>query len=230
VFHYAILINTFAVLIGSFAGIGLKRNIAERYREILFLAVGLLTLGIGTKMALKSEEFLVVLGSLAVGGLIGEWMDIEGKLGRFANLVEKSQGETLFVKGFISASVLFLVGPMTIIGSVNIGTVGKADLILIKSLMDGISSVVLGSIYGLGVTLSAVSVFIVQGLLVIFAGQLSFLSQPVFLNDFTGVGGLMILGIGIRMLKLRELKIGNFLPALVVVVLLDWVRLAVMGG
>ena len=119
---------------------------------------------------------------------------------------------------------------MTIIGSVNIGTVGKADLILIKSLMDGISSVVLGSIYGLGVTLSAVSVFIVQGLLVIFAGQLSFLSQPVFLNDFTGVGGLMILGIGIRMLKLRELKIGNFLPALVVVVLLDWVRLAVMGG
>lgn len=229
-FHYAILINTFAVLIGSFAGIGLKRNIAERYREILFLAVGLLTLGIGTKMALKSEEFLVVLGSLAVGGLIGEWMDIEGKLGRFANLVEKSQGETLFVKGFISASVLFLVGPMTIIGSVNIGTVGNADLILIKSLMDGISSVVLGSIYGLGVTLSAVSVFIVQGLLVVFAGQLSFLSQPAFLNDFTGVGGLMILGIGIRMLKLRELKIGNFLPALVVVVLLDWIKLAVTGG
>lgn len=229
-FHYAILINTFAVLIGSFAGIGLKRSIAERYKEILFLAVGLLTLGIGMKMALKSEEFLVVLGSLAIGGLIGEWIDIEGKLGRFANLVEKSQGETLFVKGFISASVLFLVGPMTIIGSVNIGTVGNADLILIKSLMDGISSVVLGSIYGLGVTLSAVSVFIVQGLLVVFAGQLSFLSQPAFLNDFTGVGGLMILGIGIRMLKLRELKIGNFLPALVVVVLLDWIKLAVTGG
>jgi len=229
-FHYAVLINTFAVLVGSFAGISLKRNIAERYREILFIAVGLLTLGIGTKMALNTEEFLVVLGALAVGGLMGEWMDIEGKLGRFANLVERSQGETLFVRGFISASVLFLVGPMTIIGSVSIGTVGDADLILIKSLMDGISSVVLGSMYGLGVTLSAISVFIVQGLLVVFAGQLSFLSQPAFLNDFTGVGGLMILGIGIRMLKLRELKVGNFLPALVVVVLLDWIKLAAIGG
>lgn len=228
-FHYAVLVNTFAVLAGSLAGMLLKKNIAKRYREILFIAVGLLTLGIGTKMALETDEFLVVLGSLAVGGLIGEWLDIEGKLGRFANFVERSQGETLFVRGFINASVLFLVGPMTIIGSVNIGTTGNADLILIKSLMDGISSVVLASLYGMGVTLSAASVFVVQGLLVVFAKQLSFLSLPAFLNDFTGVGGLMILGIGIRMLKLRELKMGNFLPALIAVVFLDWLKIS-LGG
>ena len=225
VFHYAVLVNALAVVVGASVGITIRRGLKDEYKRVLFTSIALVTLGIGIKMALKTEEFLIVLASLALGSIVGEVTNIEGRLEKLANFVEKSEGKTDFVRGFVTSSLLFLVGPMTILGSISIGTTGNAELILIKSLMDGLSSIVIASVYGYGVMMSATMVYIVQGLLVSFAKALEFLSTPHYLNDFTGLGGLMIMAIGIRMLEIKEIKIGNMLPALIIVVVLDWLKL-----
>ena len=224
-FHYAVLVNALAVVVGASVGITIRRGLKDEYRGVLFTSIALVTLGIGIKMALKTEEFLIVLAALVLGSIVGEVTNIEGRLEKLANFVEKSEGKTDFVRGFVTSSLLFLVGPMTILGSISIGTTGNAELILIKSLMDGLSSIVIASVYGYGVMMSAAMVYIVQGLLVSFAKTLEFLSAPHYLNDFTGLGGLMIMAIGIRMLEIKEIKVGNMLPALIIVVILDWLKL-----
>ena len=224
-FHYAVLINTMTVILGSLLGTFLRRGIPDRIKTVMFQSVGLITLGIGISMVLKSSDLLLILLSLLAGGIVGELIDIEGKLQGIANAVEKSEGPTSFAKGFVTASVLFTVGPMTIIGSLDIGLRGNADLILVKSLMDFISSIILSSLYGLGVLMSAVWVFLFQGSLVAFSGALEFLSRPEYLNDFTGLGGLMILAIGIRILELRDIKVGNYLPALFFMPLVNFIAL-----
>ncbi len=224
-FHSAVLINTFSVLIGSFIGTKLGNFIPSRVKSVLFQSVGLITLGIGVSMTLKGESFLIILFSLLAGGLIGELLEIERRLQNLANVVEKSEGATPFAKGFVTASVLFTVGPMTIIGSLDIGLRGDPNLILVKSLMDFISSIILSSMYGIGVALSSAWVFLFQGSLVSFSRALEFLSRPEYLNDFTGLGGLMILAIGIRILELRDIKVGNYLPALFIIPIFDWLKL-----
>jgi uncharacterized membrane protein YqgA involved in biofilm formation len=126
------------------------------------------------------------------------------------------------VKGFVTATVLFVVGPMTILGCLAAGIEGNSSLLFLKSMMDFIAAIILSSLYGFGVLASALSVYVVQGLLVTFAAQLTILAQPQYLADFTGVGGAILLIIGIRLTEIKEMKAGNYLPALGVVVLFDW--------
>ena len=159
----------------------------------------------------------------ALGGVIGELLKIEQGLGKLANLVENSEGETPFVKGFITATVLFVIGPMTIIGCLNAGLVGDNSIIFLKSVLDGISAMVLASAYGTGVIFSTLSVYLIQGLIVSLAGMLSFLSNPYYLNDFTAVGGAMVIAVGIRLLEIKDIKVGNFLPSLIIVVLINYI-------
>ncbi len=229
--HYATVVNTVAVLIGSLLGIAFGKVVPERVRGTMFTSVGLITLGIGTSMLVKPmidrdmssagrPDFLLVLLSLLIGGIIGEVSDIEGALERIAGRVGKSKG---FATGFVSASLLFTVGPMTVVGCLNIGLQNDASLILVKSLMDFISSSILASLYGLGVTFSAVWVLIFQGLLVSLARYLSFLSEPMYLGDLTALGGLLVLAIGMRILELKEIKVGNFLPAIAVMPIVDYI-------
>jgi len=220
--NFSVLINTISVIAGSIIGIFAGNRFPENIKKVLFNSVGLTTLIIGTDMGLKSNNILIVLFSLALGGITGEILKIEEKIGKIASKIEKSEGETLFVKGFISSTVLFIVGPMTILGCVNAGINNDNSLILLKSLLDGISSVIFASVYGFGVMLSSVSIFAVQGLLVTFAGNLSFLASEVYINDFTAVGGIMTIAIGIRILEIKEIKVGNYLPALFYVVLIDF--------
>ena len=222
-FHYAVLVNTVAVILGSLMGTFLRKGIPDRIKIVMFQSVGLITLGIGISMVMKSNNLLLILMALLVGGVVGELLDIEEKLQRIANVIEGSKGATSFAKGFVTASVLFTVGPMTIIGSLDIGLRGNPNLILVKSLMDFISSIILSSLYGLGVLLSAGWVFLFQGLLVVFSRSMEFLSKPEFLDDFVGLGGLMILAIGIRILELRDIKVGNYLPALAFIPLIDFI-------
>ncbi|MCP5454780.1 MAG: DUF554 domain-containing protein [Thermotogae bacterium] len=220
--NFSVLINTISVIAGSIIGIFAGNRFPENIKKVLFNSVGLTTLIIGIDMGLKSNNILIVLFSLALGGITGEILKIEEKIGKIASKIEKSEGETLFVKGFISSTVLFIVGPMTILGCVNAGINNDNSLILLKSLLDGISSVIFASVYGFGVMLSSVSIFVVQGLLVTFAGNLSFLASEVYINDFTAVGGLMTIAIGIRILEIKEIKVGNYLPSLFYVVLIDF--------
>jgi len=214
----ATVVNAVAVLIGSLIGMLIGGGIPQRYRKILFYAVGLASVGIGIQMVIKTNNPLIVLGSMAVGGLAGELMQIEE---RMHTLAERFKGED-FATGFVASSLLFLVGPMTIVGSITAGLTGDGSLIYMKSLMDGISSMVLASVYGIGVMASALSVLIVQGALVLGASSLSFLTSPAYLNDLVGVGGLMVIAIGLKILEIKDLKVGNFLPALIVEPIIVW--------
>ncbi len=214
------IVNTLAVIAGSLLGIFGGKLVKESYRKVFFNVIGLLTIALGIEMFLDTSSVLVVLGSLIIGGAIGQALDIEEKIGK---LTGKKSEDVNFVKGFITASVLFVAGPMTVIGSLKAGLSGENELIFIKSLMDGISSIMLAAAMGRGVLLSAGSVYIVQGSLVSLAGLLSFLQSPVYLGDFSGVGGLMLLGLGLRLLEIKEIRVGNFLPALIVSPILTWI-------
>lgn len=214
------MVNAVAVFIGSSAGLTLRRGISQRFKAILFFSVGLATLGIGIRMVIGANNFLVVLFSMVIGGLIGEWLNIEQRLKAFGDRIQEGD----FSTGFVMASLLFLVGPMTIVGSITAGLKGNGEIIYTKSILDFVSSIVLSSTYGLGVMLSALSVLIVQGGITLLSGLLSFLTKPEYLNDLVGVGGLLVLGIGLRILEIRDTKVGNFLPALLVSPLLSFLN------
>ncbi|SHF29926.1 hypothetical protein SAMN02745164_02197 [Marinitoga hydrogenitolerans DSM 16785] len=212
-------VNALAVVIGSLLGLFAKKGIPDRLKIILFYAVGLTTLGIGINMTMSANNFLIVLGSMALGGLVGELIDIEGFLKRIGDNMQEGD----FSTGFVMSSILFLVGPLTIIGSINAGLTNDGTLIYTKSLLDGISSTVLASIYGLGVMVSAGSVLLVQGSIVLLASQLSFLTNDIYLNDLVAVGGIMVLGIGLKILDIKDTKVGNFLPSLIIAPILVWI-------
>ncbi|MBO8160390.1 MAG: DUF554 domain-containing protein [Thermosipho sp. (in: Bacteria)] len=213
------IVNAIAVIIGSFFGIILRKGLPENIRKILFYAVGLSTIGLGLTMVIKVNNFLIVLGSMAIGGVLGELLNIEGGLKKIGDSIKEGD----FSTGFVASSLLFLVGPMTIVGSITAGLTGEGSIIYMKSLLDAISSVVLASMYGFGVMLSAISVLIVQGSIVIFSSKLSFLTHEMYLNDLIAVGGIMVLGIGLKILEIKDTRVGNFLPALFVSPLLVFI-------
>jgi len=232
------LVNTGAVVVGSLAGLAIRRVGQARstpsqqslaasppYRhavtELVMQGVGLFTIALGVKMALETKQPLLVLLSIVLGGALGQTLGIEEALERLAERLKQlsASSEGTFVMGFISASVLFCAGPMTILGSVQDGLQHNPSLLLIKSVMDGVSALVLASTLGLGVLFSALTVLVVQGLLTLLAAQLQFLGAAPYLAEFTAVGGIIILAIGIRLLGLKDVKAGNFLLALVLVVL-----------
>lgn len=214
------LINTVCVFAGSSIGMALGKAVSERFKKILFQAVGLTTIGVGIKMTLDTANFIIVLLSLAFGAIVGEMIDIEEKLSRVGRF---SKDSTRFAKGFVAATTLFLVGPMTIVGSIRAGLLNDGTLIYVKSVLDFISSIVLASLYGVGVFVTGVVVLIVQGSMVLLASQLSFLTQQSYLANFTGVGGLIVLAIGLRLLELNDIKVGNLLPALVFSPFIDFI-------
>jgi len=223
------IVNAVAVLAGSFAGLVLRPLIRPAGTEtespvqrIVMQGIGLFTIVLGIKMGLETKQFLIVVLSIVLGGVCGQLIGIEEALGRLAERLKRltASNEVTFVSGFVTASVLFCIGPMTILGSVQDGLQHNPSLLLVKSIMDGVSSVILTSALGAGVVFSAITVLVVQGLLTLLAARLQFLVAPSYLAEFTAVGGIIILGIGIRLLGIKDVKAGNFLPALVLVVLL----------
>ncbi len=216
--HISVLVNSLSVAAGSAIGMFLGKSIPDGLRKVLFQSVGLTTIGIGIKMSLETSNFIVVLISLALGVMVGELLKIED---RIASVGKISKDSSRFAKGFVTATTLFLVGPMTIVGSVRAGLAKDGTLIYIKSVLDFISSVILASLYGISVLTTSLVVFVVQGLLVIFSSQLVFLTDKVYLADFTGVGGLIVVAIGIRLLEIKDIRVGNFLPALIFAPIVD---------
>ncbi|MDD3787176.1 MAG: DUF554 domain-containing protein [Petrimonas sp.] len=219
------LVNTVAVAAGGMIGLVLKKNMPERVTTIYFQAIGLFTLAIGMSMAVKMEDILIVVASLAIGSLLGEWMNIEkGATGMSVYLKKKFRvGNEKFSEGLITAFLLFCVGSMTILGTIQEGTGGSPDLLYTKSLMDFFSAILLASAFGFGVVVSAVPLLIFQGaltLLAMYAG--SFFTDEIILG-LTSVGGVLLVGLGINILEIKKLRIMNMLPALVVVVLLLWI-------
>ncbi|WP_228369046.1 MULTISPECIES: DUF554 domain-containing protein [Pseudothermotoga] len=216
----SVFVNAISVASGSVIGIFLGKSISAGIRRILFQAVGLTTIGIGIQMALETSNFIIVLLALAFGAVVGEFLRIEdiiGAVGKF------SKDSHRFTSGFVAATTLFLVGPMTVVGSIRAGLVGDGTLIYTKSVLDFISSIILASIYGISVLSSSIAVLVVQGLLVMASSHLVFLTDQNYLSNFTGAGGLIVVAIGIRLLELKEIKVGNFLPALIFAPIIDFI-------
>lgn len=214
--------NTVCVVVGSLLGLILRRGIPQNIKKIIMTGLGLFTCMLGIKMGLEMGRALVVVLSLVTGGVLGEVFRIEDFLEGIATklkVVVKARNDTSFAQAFVTASLLFCVGPMTILGSLQAGLENNPELLFVKSLMDGVSAVILCSTIGIGVIFSALVVLLYQGFLVLLAQQLQFLMNPLYLNDFTSVGGMLVFAIGLKLLDVKQIKVANFLPALVLVLL-----------
>ncbi|MBK7540891.1 MAG: DUF554 domain-containing protein [Candidatus Competibacteraceae bacterium] len=210
------LVNTGAVVVGGAVGLTVGPRLPESIKTIVMQALGLAVVAIGLRMALDAQHTLLAIGCLLLGGITGELLRIEQRLEGLAEVLRRKLRSTSgrFVEGFVTATLLYLTGAMTIVGSIRDGTVGDPSVLLLKSLLDGVASIALASSMGVGVLFSALPVLVVQGGITLLAGQLAFLSQPVVLDAINAAGGLLILGIGINLLEIARIRVGNLLPAL----------------
>ena len=213
------LVNVAAIAIGSVAGLLLQKGIEEKYQKIVLQALGLAVLVIGFQMAEKSLNILIVILSLAIGALIGEWLDLDGKLNQFgAQLGAKfSSGDAgRFSEGFVTASLMYCVGAMAIVGALQDGLTGDSSTLYAKSLLDGVSSVVFSSTLGIGVLFSAASVFVYQGAITLMASVVSSWLSNEMIAEMTATGGVLIIAISINMLEITKIKIASLLPAILI--------------
>lgn len=208
--------NAIAIAIGSLAGVFLKSGIKDNYKDTIMNAVGLSVLLIGIMGAIKSQDILLLIISLALGSLIGEYLNIEGRLESLGDFIESKMvnKEGGISKGFVTASLLFCVGSMSIVGSLESGLMGNHQTLFAKAILDGIISVVFASTLGIGVMLSAVSVFIYQGSITLAAGLVKVFLTDAVIGNVSAVGSVLIMALGINLLELKRIKVGNMLPAI----------------
>lgn len=211
------IVNTGAVLGGSLVGFYAGKSIGKGHKNIIMQALGLAVVVIGLQMALSTKNLIPSVACLLLGALTGEMMKIERGVERVGEYLKSrfSSSSGTFVQGFVSATLLYITGAMTIVGCIQDGTAGNPDTLLLKSMLDGVASIALASTLGIGVAFSAVSVLVVQGSLTLLAAQISFLQEPPVLSLITTTGGMIILGIGINLLGLTTIRVGNMIPALV---------------
>ncbi|NLI92885.1 MAG: DUF554 domain-containing protein [Peptococcaceae bacterium] len=215
------IVNFIAIGVGGLAGLFFGKAFPEKLKTTVIQGIGLTVIIIGLQMAIKTTNVLIIIASLVLGGLIGESIDIEARLNDFGKYLEKklsSNGEGQFTKGFVTTSLIYCVGAMAIVGSLEDGLNGNHSILYAKSALDGITAIVFSSSMGVGVIFSAIPVFLYQGSISLFAGMLQgILSEPVVL-EMSAVGGLLIFGIGINMLGIKEIKVGNLLPGIFIAV------------
>ena len=218
------IVNTVAIVVGGAIGLLFRKNMPERITSIYFQAIGLFTLAIGISMAVKMDHILIIVGSLAIGALVGEWLNLEKGAEKMSGYLKSKFkiGNERFSEGLITSFLLFCVGAMTIVGTVNEGTGGSSDILLTKSLMDFFSSILLASAFGGGVIASAMPVFIFQALLTLLASFAGTFFTGVIVQGLVSTGGILLMGLGINILEIKKLRILNMLPALVIVVFLLW--------
>lgn len=223
------ILNIIAIMIGGSLGILVGSRMPDRVRGTVLAGLGLFTIGLGVSLFLQSQQPLLALGSLLVGGLIGEWWRIEDRLEELGNRLQRRfEGEgtesgSTFVRGFVTASVLFCVGPLTILGSIQDGLTGDFSLLAIKSMLDGFASLALASTLGIGVLFSILVVLVYQGGLTLLAAQAQSVLTEAMITEMTAVGGILILGLGISsLLELRKIRTSNLLPALFVAPFAVW--------
>ncbi len=220
------LINVITVIAGGTLGALLGERLPPRVRQIVMQGVGLVTLAVGMSMAIATDNFLLVLLSVVIGGILGEWWRLEERLDRAGKWLEAktsrfpllARGE--FTKGFVTASLVFCVGPMTILGSFQDGLSGDYTLLAIKSVLDGFSALAFAASMGMGATFSAITVLVYQGALTVGASLFQDVLTEAMITEMTATGGVMILGIGLLLLEIKRVRAANFLPALAIAPLL----------
>ena len=232
------LLNIATVLIGGTLGLLFGARVPERLKATVVTGMGLFTAAVGIQMFLKTENPIIVLGSLLIGALLGEWWRIEDGLQALGQILEKrfsknggdSEGaSSKFVRGFLTACLLFCVGPMTILGSIQDGLTGNYNLLAVKSVLDGFASLAFASTLGPGVLFSSLVILVYQGGLSLLAAQLNSIVTPSMMNEMTATGGVILMGLAISsLLEIKKIRTGNFLPALAIAPLIVWI-LSIFG-
>ncbi len=213
-------INVATVLVGGGLGLGFGRRVPESVRNTIFHAIGVFTLLLGVSMFLESDNPLYVLGGLLLGGGVGEVLRIEDRLQALGAWMEArfsraEAGSSRFVEGFLTASLLFCVGPMTILGSLQDGLTGDYHILATKAVMDGFSALAFAATLGVGVLFSTVVILVYQGGLTLFASTLQPWVTQAMMEEMTAAGGVLLAGLALSsLLQIRPMKVGNWLPAL----------------
>lgn len=248
------VINVITILVGGILGVVLGGRMPERLRQTVMSGLGLFTFAIGLQMFLKTQNSLVVLGSLLFGILLGEWWQVEeglNALGRWlesrtaklrkkpegaaADVTVQNDGKTLtpqerFVRGFFTASLLFCIGPMAILGAIQDGLSGNFQLLAVKSILDGFASLAFASSLGVGVLFSTLPILAYQGSISMLAVQIQPWISDAMMTEMSATGGVLLMAIAIgNLLNLRQIRAGNFLPALfiapIIVAILTWLNI-----
>jgi uncharacterized membrane protein YqgA involved in biofilm formation len=222
VFGLGTIINTFAVLVGASIGTLVGARLPEGMRQTAMHAIGLVTVLVGIQSFLRFDNPLVPLVSVILGLVVGELLDIDGRLKRFGDALERrfSKGGSPVSRAFVTTSLLFCVGPLTFLGSLQDGISGDYRLLALKSALDFVASLSFASVLGWGVLLSAGSVLVVQGALTLSGAVFgSFIGEPMILA-MTSTGGVLLVGLGLGLLELKDVRVANMLPALIVAPLL----------
>lgn len=210
------VVNTLAIIIGSLIGFLLKGGIPKKINESIMKALALCVLVIGINGAIKSKNMILIICSLILGTLIGEFIDIDKVLKNLGDNIEaKFQGKGGKIsEGFVTASLVFCVGAMSIVGSLNSGLKGDYSILFTKAILDGISSIMFTSTLGIGVVFSAITVFIYQGIITLTASFLQGWLLEYIIVEVSAVGSILIMGLGLNMLGTYKIKVANMLPAI----------------
>jgi uncharacterized membrane protein YqgA involved in biofilm formation len=215
-------VNTTAVIIGSLIGLLLHQRFPENLKKIGFQAIGLCVLVLGMSMALKTENFLILIFSVLIGALMGEAMRLDRCIDRFGEFLKTRIGSNndQFSEGLVTAFIIYCMGAMTIIGAIEDGLNNDYSILFAKSLMDGCASIALASTFGIGVLFSAIPLFVFQGGITLLAVYSKAFFTEALIAELSAVGGVVLMGLGIQLLELKELKVINLLPALILVIIL----------
>ena len=210
------IVNAVAIIAGSLLGLLFKGGIPKKFTVTMMQAISLAVMLIGIKMALKTDAVLLVIFSLVIGSLIGEFINIENRLERLGKRFETrfSTAGSGLAKGFVVSSLVFCVGSMAIVGSLESGLTGNHQTLFAKSALDGLFSIIFASSFGIGVLFSSISVFIYQGMITLTSSLIKPFLINAVVNQMSGVGGILIMAIGINLLEIQKIKVGNMLPAI----------------
>ncbi len=218
------IVNVFAIILGSILGILIKSRFPERVNKIIFQVIGLFTITLGITMAIKTNNFLIVAFSLIIGSVIGEVIDIEkyleGLSEKLKNKLKNSSDK--FSEGFITATLIYCIGPMAILGSIEEGLGNAPNLLFAKSVLDGVASIALSSALGIGVMFSAIPLLLYQGGITLFASYVSNYLSDALIIELSAVGGILLLGLGMNIAEIKKFKVVNMLPSLFVVIVLSY--------
>lgn len=218
------IVNVFAIILGSILGILIKSRFPERFNKIIFQVIGLFTITLGITMAIKTNNFLIVAFSLIIGSVIGEIIDIEKYLEKLSEKLKNKlkNSSDKFSEGFITATLIYCIGPMAILGSIEEGLGNAPNLLFAKSVLDGVASIALSSALGIGVMFSAIPLLLYQGGITLFASYVSKYLSDALIIELSAVGGILLLGLGMNIAEIKKFKVVNMLPSLFVVVVLSY--------
>lgn len=221
------IINTATVVFGGGCGVFFGRKIPSRVKDLVVQTIGLVTIGLGLSDVLKTHNMVIPLVSLVAGGIIGEILRIESGLERLGSTLQKrfasGSDESSFVRGFVTASLLFCVGPLTILGALEDASGKTPQLYIIKGTLDGFMSMILTAAHGIGAAFSALSVFVVQGLLTLGGTSIDAVLTERMQTEMFATGGFAVLAIGLNLLQLTKIRLGSLIPSLVVAPLIVWI-------